>query len=184
MASQSTGDSSAGVGASLPRRAVFWLLAAVALTWSSPGCRRDRARAGGGETVALTQAQNDSLEMSLVVPSRAAVGSALTFKLQVRNREPRPLDLYLRGRTTTFDVIVMGPEAQTDTVWRRLEGEIIPAIVHLRTLAPDEGLELETRWDLRTRHGKSVVPGAYTARALLLLESGTIEAPAAGFRIE
>jgi hypothetical protein len=75
-------------------------------------------------------------------------------------RAPRELlcrDVYLRGRAITIDVEVT--RADGAVVWRRLEGEMIPAIVHLRTLAPGERLEVETTWDQRATGGKAVEPG-------------------------
>lgn len=98
------------------------------------------------------------------------------------NETRHALDLYLRGRVLTFDVLVAPPDGAV--VWRRLEDEIIPAIVHLRTLAPAERLELVTEWDQRTRQGSPVDPGEYTARGLLLVEGEPLETKSVPFRIE
>jgi hypothetical protein len=105
----------------------------------------------------------------------------LPFTLRVRNQTERTLDLYLRGRTVTFDVIVA--RAGGDVVWRRLEDEIIPAIVHLRVLKPGERIEVAVTWDQRTRGGGSVAPGEYTARALLLVEGDPLETAPVRFEI-
>lgn len=83
------------------------------------------------------------------------------------------MDLYLRGRSATFDVIVTRPDG--NVAWRRLEGEVIPAIVHLRTLAPAEHLELITVWDQQTMNGVPIDAGEYSARGLLLVEGGPME---------
>ncbi|MBI4421499.1 MAG: hypothetical protein HY560_11800 [Gemmatimonadetes bacterium] len=117
----------------------------------------------------------DSLQLELVVPRRVPADSPAPFTLRVRNQTERPIDLYLRGRTATFDVIVT--RVGGDVVWQRLKDEIIPAIVHLRALAPGEQLELTTTWDRRTGDGRPVPPGAYMARALLLIEGGALETP-------
>ena len=93
--------------------------------------------------------------------------------LRVVNRTGRPFDLYLRGRTATFDVVVTGSDSTV--VWRRLDGEIIPAIVHVRTLAPAERMELETVWDQRTKAGGRLPPGAYAIRGFLLVEGQPLE---------
>jgi len=101
--------------------------------------------------------------------------------LRGQNRTERSIDLYLRGRTTIFDVIVA--RAAGEVVWRRLEDEIIPAIVHLRTLAPAEQLSLVTVWNQRTKQGGPLEAGEYTARGLLLVEGDPLETPSARFRI-
>lgn len=106
------------------------------------------------------------------------MGIALT----VENGTPRTVDLYLRGRAPTFDVIVARSDGAV--VWRRLENEIIPAIVSLRTLAAAERLELSTLWDQRTREGSPAAAGEYTARGLLLLEGSSLETKSVPFRIE
>jgi hypothetical protein len=106
------------------------------------------------------------------------VGIALT----VENDTPRAIDLYLRGRTPTFDVIV----ARSDgvVVWRRLENDIIPAIVSIRTLAPAERLELSTLWDQRMRHGNAVAAGDYTVRGFLLVEGESLETTSVPLHID
>jgi hypothetical protein len=109
------------------------------------------------------------------------VGEPVSFVLRIENRAERTLDVYLRGRTITVDVVVAGEGGEV--VWRRLEDEIIPAIALLRTLAPRERVEVGVVWDQRTRQGRQVQPGDYTARAFLLVEGGTLETAAASFQI-
>ena len=104
------------------------------------------------------------------------------ISLTVENDTPRTIDLYLRGRAPTFDVIVK--RADGEIVWQRLENEIIPAIVSLRTLASAERLELTTVWDQRTGRGRSARTGEYTARGVLLLEGESQETESVPFRIE
>ncbi|MBI4543196.1 MAG: hypothetical protein HY705_09210 [Gemmatimonadetes bacterium] len=117
----------------------------------------------------------DSLQLTLTAPARVRPGVPILFTLRVRNQTQRALDLYLRGRTATFDLIVAREGGEV--VWRRLEDEIIPAIVHLRVLRPGEEMELAAEWDQRARSGSSVAPGEYSARALLLAEGEPLEAP-------
>ena len=104
------------------------------------------------------------------------------ISLTIENDTPRTIDLYLRGRTPTFDVIVT--RADGEIVWQRLENEIIPAIVRLRTLAAAERLELTTVWDQRTGRGRAAEIGEYTARGVLLLEGESQETKSVAFRIE
>lgn len=134
-----------------------------------------------GSTTVSTPAPSDSLALILLVPDSVRAGEPVRFTLRVQNRSQRALDLYLRGRTPTLDVVL------TDTagavVWRRFEGQVIPAIVHLRTLGPGEQFELEATWDQRTAPGTWATPGSYTARGLLLAEGEPLASPAAPFRI-
>jgi hypothetical protein len=121
------------------------------------------------------------LALELVVPPRVRAGEPVTFILLVENRTSRALDLYLRGRTITFDVVVA--RASGEVAWQRLEDEVIPAILQLRTLAPSERIELEAVWDQRTRQGELLEPGEYAARGLLLVEGEPLETPAVPFRV-
>ena len=130
---------------------------------------------------ALMTAQPDSLQLELVAQARVRAGQSVRFTLRIRNQTAEAVDLYLRGRTPTFDLVVQ--RVTGEVVWRRLEDEIIPAIVHLRVLKPDERLDLTTTWDQRTRAGSLVAAGNYTARALLLVEGEALEAPPVRFDI-
>ena len=103
------------------------------------------------------------------------------ISLTVENDTPRTIDLYLRGRTPTLDVI--DTRADGELVWQRLENEISPAIVSLRTLASAERLELTTMWDQRTGRGSSAKIGEYSARGVLLLEGESQETKSVPFRI-
>ena len=122
----------------------------------------------------------DSVGLELVLPSSVRLGEAVPFTLRVQNLTARPLDLYLRGRESTFDVVVA---RRGDVVWRRLEGEIIPAIVHVRALAPGASFELTAEWDQRTREGTLVSPGEYTAKGLLIGEGNPLTTTTQAFRI-
>lgn len=125
--------------------------------------------------------QPDSLGLELVLPRSVPARNPVQITLRVQNRTERSVDLYLRGRTATFDVVVA--RSGGEIIWQRLEDEIIPAIVHLRTLAPAEQLELVTVWNQRTKQGGPLEAGEYTARGLLLVEGDPLETPSARFRI-
>jgi hypothetical protein len=129
----------------------------------------------------VTKSAPDSLRVQLVLPRRVRAGERMSITLRVENRTLRAITLYLRGRTATFDVIIAHPDGAI--VWRRLEDEIIPAIVSVRTLAPAEQIELKAVWDQRTKQGKPVAPGEYTARGLLLVEDNPPETSSVPFRI-
>ena len=132
------------------------------------------------ETV-VTEPASDSLRLELLLPRSVRAGEPVSISLRVENRTRHAIDLYLRGRTATFDVIVSRPDGVV--VWQRLEDEIIPAIVGLRALAPGERLELATVWDQQTKQRKPVGAGEYTARGLLLVEAKPLETPPVPFVI-
>ena len=110
----------------------------------------------------------DSLRLELDVATEARVGSVVSIALRVRNVGDRPIDLYLRGRTVAFDVIVRRDSGEV--VWRRLENAIIPAILRIETLAPNATLELRADWSLATTTGATVTPGTYAVEGVLLTE--------------
>lgn len=162
------------------RPAAGLVLAAVAIACrpgSSPG---HAARPPSAEAL-VTGSAGDSLELSLAGPAEVSEGDRVHFTFQARNTASRPLGLYLLGRTPTLDVEVFRPTG--DLVWRRLEGEVIPAILQVRTLAPGERIAVEADWDQRTRAGTPAGPGEYVARARLVLEGDSLSAPPMPFRI-
>ena len=99
--------------------------------------------------------------LELDVPPVARVGSTVPITLRARNVSDRPVDLYLRGRTIAFDVVVR--HADGDIAWRRLENEIIPAIIRLETLAPQQVLELDAEWSPE-------LAGSYVVEGVLLTD--------------
>lgn len=124
----------------------------------------------------------DSLRLDLELPAQARAGAELSITLRVRNVTNRPLDLTLRGRTIAFDIVVT--RADGSTAWRRLQDEIIPAIIQLRTLAPGEAFALRTEWSQRTNTGELVGPGTYMVQGFLLTDSPQpLKSPAVALRI-
>jgi hypothetical protein len=97
----------------------------------------------------------------------------MVITLRVRNPGDHAINVYMRGRAPTFDVVISRDDG--DIVWRRLHNEIIPAIALVRTLEPAEQLELSAEWDGRDSSGEPVGAGNYTARALLLVEGTPLE---------
>jgi hypothetical protein len=160
--------------------AAGFVLAAVAIA-CRPGSSPDHAARPPAAEALVTGGAGDSLELSLAGPAEVPAGHRVHFTFQARNTASRPLGLYLLGRTPTLDVEVSRPTG--DPVWRRLEGEVIPAILQVRTLAPGERLAAEVDWDQRTRTGAPARPGEYVARARLLTEDGNLSAPPMSFRI-
>lgn len=146
------------------RRAAVLLLAA--------GCGAPAPRAADSVPPAAPEPRTvtaDSLRLTLHLPAAAAPGAPVPITLRVENATDRSLDLYLRGRTIAFDILVT--RAAGDTVWRRLAGEVIPAIVQVKTLAPGERLELRATWDQRQTGGRPAGAGDYLVRGALLTEA-------------
>ena len=152
------------------RRAAAALLIGLALIGCGNGRPAERA-ATPADTVqprVMSATPEDSLVLEVIVPPRIRKGETVPVTLRVRNPAARTVDVYLLGREPTMDVIV-----ERDTggrVWRRLEGDVIPAIALLRALGPGESLEIRTTWDQRTNAGRAVEPGRYRVRAVLLME--------------
>ena len=121
--------------------------------------------------------------VTIKAPKTVAVGAAIPITMRIANTSTEPLELYLHGREPTYDFVVTSGDG--DIVWRRLEGQVVQAILRIEVLAPGQALELRDRWDQRDNGGKPVAPGSYFVRGLLLGEgSSKIESPTVAFRIK
>jgi len=175
----------------VPRRGVAITCAALASALPPAGCNpappsdADSVRSGGGAPVvsdAAAAQPADSLQLRLELPSVVRPGAPVTMILHVRNPTTRPLDLYLRGRTTTVDVRV--EDEAGSVIWQRLEGMVVPAIIQARTLDAGAAFAERVDWNGRASGGAAVAPGRYTVRAFLLTESEPLAAPAVTVRVE
>jgi hypothetical protein len=108
-------------------------------------------------------------------------GESVPITLRVSNTGTGSLELSLLGRSPVFDITVSRPDG--DVVWRRLEGETLPMILQLRSLASGETLTLRDDWDQRTNRGKAVEPGSYLVRGALFTDEQPLRTPAASLRI-
>ncbi|MBW3552393.1 MAG: hypothetical protein KY466_02720 [Gemmatimonadetes bacterium] len=129
----------------------------------------------------MPSAPSDSLRLRVDVPDRVAPGDPVPITFRVHNVTDRTLTLYLMGRDIAFDVVVERTDGAT--VWRRLEGEVVQAILRLESLTPGEALVLEATWDQQSGAGSPVAPGEYRVRAELLTEGDPLLSPAAPLRI-
>jgi hypothetical protein len=134
------------------------------------------------EEAEIVPTSSDSLRLSVDVRPVAGVGELIPISLHIENTTDRTLDLYLRGRTIAFDLIVT--DAAGGVVWRRLEGEIIPAILRIEPLPASESLNFEAVWDQRTNAGEPVEPGVYTVHGELLTEADPLVTPPEAIQIE
>ena len=101
----------------------------------------------------------DSLSFAVVAPHAVRRGEPVPIRLQLTNTGARTLNLYLTGRTITFDIIVARSDGQV--VWRRLEHVTSQQIVHVKTLAPGETFEMKDVWNA------TVDPGDYTLTGVI-----------------
>jgi hypothetical protein len=114
----------------------------------------------------VTGAQTpDTLRFTLVAPDSVRPGESVAIALRLTNSSDRAVDLYLTGRSITFDIVVARPDGQI--VWRRLQHVPTQQILQVKTLAPGETLELTDRWHQRTDSGTPVVPGDYTVTGVI-----------------
>lgn len=129
----------------------------------------------------MSAAPSDSLSLAIRVPRRVSPGETVPVILRVENTSGRAIDLYLRGRTIAFDVVVTDADGE---VWRRLEDEVIPAILRIETLEAGGLLELEASWDQRSNAGEPVPAGEYRVRGEVLTEDDPLVTPAARLRVD
>ncbi|MBA3343647.1 MAG: hypothetical protein H0T48_17660 [Gemmatimonadaceae bacterium] len=116
------------------------------------------------------------LTLQLIAPATVRRGRRIPFKLRVGNASDTSLDLYLRGREPTFDIVVT--DAEGARVWRRLEGAVIPAVLRVLPMRAGEVLVLKAGWDQRGSTGEIVESGDYLVTAILLTDAA--DPPSAG----
>jgi hypothetical protein len=88
--------------------------------------------------------------------------------IRLENVGETSLELYLRGRTIAYDILIRNEAGAV--VWNRLEDEIIPGIIQVKVLEPNEALELSHEWHQRTNRGDIVEPGLYSATGIVLTD--------------
>ncbi|CAN5729038.1 hypothetical protein BH23GEM9_BH23GEM9_32670 [soil metagenome] len=131
---------------------------------------------------AMTQdSAGDSLRLELQAPSSVRTREVVSFVVRVENVSTRPVDLYLRGRDLTVDIIVR--DARGVEMWRRLDGAVIPAIIRLETLAAGGMLELSDEWRQTTSAGAVLPAGVYTVHGEFLTDNRPLVTPPITLRI-
>jgi hypothetical protein len=130
----------------------------------------------------------DSVALRLLLPPRAVAGEPVPIVLRLTNTTAQPLTLALQGRPIAYDIILTREDGSV--VWRRLEGEVVAAILAVRELGPAESLEFQATWDGRDRSGKTAAPGRYLVTGVVPTDepeglrtrpaSLTVVAPSAG----
>jgi hypothetical protein len=101
----------------------------------------------------------DSVTFRVHAPTSVHAGEPVPIELVLTNRTERRLALSLQGRPLAFDITVRREEGAV--VWRRLEGQVVSAVLALRELAPADSLTFEAVWDGRMADGRPAPPGRY-----------------------
>ena len=124
-----------------------------------------------------------NIRLTLKIPERVRAASIIPIMMSMENTSAKPLDLYVRGREMTFDVVVRARSGET--VWRRLEGEVIPAILKLEVLVPGQPIVFRESWDQVGDSGELIAPGLYSVTGAVLTDgSFTLESEAVPLQIE
>src|SRR2546425_41997 len=132
-------------------------------------------------TVTAAPLRPNSLRFVVVAPRSVRLGKPVPITLRLTNAGKRKADLFLLGRSVTFDIIVAGPDGRV--VWRRLEGASSQQILQGKTLAPGQTLELKDVWTHRTDAGGLVPPGVYTVQGVLRTDAASLQTTPVRLRI-
>lgn len=111
----------------------------------------------------------DSIAFRVHAPASVHAGEPVPIELVLTNRTEQPITLYLQGRPLAFDITVTREDGQV--VWRRLAGQVVSAILAVRTLAPAESLTFEAVWNGRLPGGAPIPPGRYRIVGSLLTDT-------------
>ena len=107
----------------------------------------------------------DSMRFEIVLPDSVRAGEPVPVTLRLTNTGREPLTVYLQGRPVAFDLTVRRLDGTI--VWRRLEGEVVSAILAVRQLEPGASLEFEEVWRQVSNAGEAVPPGDYRVTGAL-----------------
>src|SRR6266496_1953786 len=119
--------------------------------------------------------------MTSVVPAVSFCDAGSTLEVMTQSI-PRGLSIELDvpvvaplGAPVTITIRMKNVGSGGETVWRRLDGAIVPAILRLEILEPGGVIELRDSWNQRDRAGELVPPGVYTIRGRVLSERDDLE---------
>ena len=101
----------------------------------------------------------DSVAFRVHAPTSVHVGEPVPIELVLTNRTEHPITLSLQGRPLAFDITVSREDGSV--IWRRLEGQVVSAILAVRELAPAQSLTFSATWDGRLADGRPAGPGRY-----------------------
>ena len=122
-----------------------------------------------------------ALRLELAIPHEVHLGGLVPIVLRVTNTGSHALDLYLRGREPTFDVIAASQDGKI--VWRLLENTIVPAILSIERLEPNASLTLHASWELSGERDMPIPPGTYSLVGILFTDGPELRTPPAVLRV-
>lgn len=100
----------------------------------------------------------------------------------VANAGKLAVTLQLLGRTPTADFRVY--DSADRLLWSLLRGQTMLSALRLYPLEPGQRLRFRHSWDQRADTGKTVAPGEYRVRGVLLTDApGGLPSPPARLRI-
>jgi Intracellular proteinase inhibitor len=102
----------------------------------------------------------DSLRFTLIAPESVRTGQPVRITLHLTNVTKHPVEAHFLGREIAFDIVVAGKDGRV--VWRRLAHAVVPGILQVKILAPQERLEFSDVWRQEGDDGKRVAQGSYT----------------------
>jgi hypothetical protein len=161
-------------------RLVLTLVAGLIHVAVISSCSEDSPRSAQSASV-VPDERADSLRLTLTLRDTVTAGEPVPVTLRAENVTDRRLDLYLTGREVTMDLVVTNTAG--DTIWRRLEGEVVPMVLRVESLEPNASLELTATWPGRDQGDRPVVPGLYRVRGSILAEGGAITSAPRDLRI-
>jgi hypothetical protein len=101
----------------------------------------------------------DSLHFTIIVPDTVRTGQPVRITLHLTNVTTHPVEAHFLGREIAFDIVVAGRDDRV--VWRRLAHGVVPGILQVKTLAPQDRLEFSDVWRQENDDGKPVAPRSY-----------------------
>ena len=107
------------------------------------------------------------LRLALDVPREVRQGERVPATLVVHNDSRAPRTLYLAGRPVAVDLTV---QRDGQTVWQRLRGAVVPAILQIRELPAGGSISFAVDWDQRTDAGDPAGVGDYQLRGAILTD--------------
>ena len=102
------------------------------------------------------------MQLEIDLPSEVPRGRPVPIDLRLINPGRESREVVLQGRPTAFDITVTRLDGTP--VWRRLDREVVAAILQLRTFAARETLGFHAVWNQRDSGGTLVPPGDYLVR--------------------
>ena len=107
----------------------------------------------------------DSLRFTLIAPDTIRTGQPVRIVLHLTNITTHTVEAHFLGRDIAFDIVVADKDGRV--VWHRLAHAVVPGILQVKTLTPQERLEFSEVWPQKDDDGKPVAAGSYSLWGVL-----------------